>query len=509
VSIPERLAEPVSLFYSYSHTDESLRKKLEAHLSLLQHQGVIRGWHDRRIEAGAEWDGAISQNLDEAGIILLLVSAEFLASRYCRDVEINRAMERHKAGTARVIPVILRPVDWHSAPFGKLQALPKDGKPVTKWTNRDEAFVDVARGIREAVAKANEVSIGLSRGGEQIPPGRLLNPLSDREADDGHIDVLPTDAKQQDVPPGKSLVATFKEYLSDSKYRIKLNDLFMDELRTVHSQLSGEAFSANPSVQGSTAIKAEFKNRIKAYEDVVNKLQGMTALLGRWAGPDQTHMLKDMLTRLAELNTDQNGYRALLDLRWYPIMLLMYSGGIAALSADRYDNLASVLTAEVGVGYHGNDVNEVVLPAVDGMLEVQRTELFKTIPGHERHYSPESEYMFLALQPNLEDVLFLGKSYENLFDRFELFKALVYADLSDRLGHSAVLGLWGPPGRYAWKFTSRRADPNNPFSRLVLEAGRQIDAWPPLQAGLFDGSYKRFNDIATRFTEFLGKLQWF
>jgi hypothetical protein len=148
----ERPEAPISLFYSYSHKDEALRKKLETHLSLLKDQGVIADWHDRRIEAGTEWDGVINENLDRAGMILLLVSADFLASRYCRDVEVARAMERHEAGTARVIPIILRPVDWHSAPFGKLQALPRDGKPVTKWANRDEAFTDIARGIRE-VAK--------------------------------------------------------------------------------------------------------------------------------------------------------------------------------------------------------------------------------------------------------------------------------------------------------------------------------------------------------------------
>src|SRR3954452_24019611 len=151
MSPPGTTAAPVSLFYSYSHKDEALRKKLETHLSLLQDEGVISGWHDRRIVAGTEWGGAISENLEQARVILLLVSADFLASRYCRDVEIKRAMERHEAGAARVIPVILRPVDWHTAPFGKLQALPRDGKAVTEWPNRDKAFTDVARGIREVV----------------------------------------------------------------------------------------------------------------------------------------------------------------------------------------------------------------------------------------------------------------------------------------------------------------------------------------------------------------------
>jgi hypothetical protein len=82
-----------------------------------------------------------------------LVSADFLASDYCYDNEVQQAMARHDAGEARVIPVILRPVDWHSAPFGALQALPKDGRPVTSWPTHDGAFADVARGIR-AVAEA-------------------------------------------------------------------------------------------------------------------------------------------------------------------------------------------------------------------------------------------------------------------------------------------------------------------------------------------------------------------
>jgi hypothetical protein len=81
-----------------------------------------------------------------------LVSADFLASNYSYDVEVQQAMARHHAGAARVIPVILRPVDWHSAPFGALQALPKDGRPVTNWPTHDDAFLDVARGIR-AVAE--------------------------------------------------------------------------------------------------------------------------------------------------------------------------------------------------------------------------------------------------------------------------------------------------------------------------------------------------------------------
>ena len=118
----------VSVFVSYSHRDEDLRKELETHLALLSRQGIIDVWHDRRIGPGDELHRQINSHLVTADIILLLISADFLASDYCHDVEMKRAIERHDNG-ARVIPVILRPCDWNSAPFGSLRAVPKDGSP--------------------------------------------------------------------------------------------------------------------------------------------------------------------------------------------------------------------------------------------------------------------------------------------------------------------------------------------------------------------------------------------
>src|SRR5271157_804367 len=142
----DKLTGPIRLFYSYSHQDEELRKELENHLSLLRRKGLISAWHDRMIGAGDEWKGAIDKNLEGAHVILLLVSSSFLASDYCWDVETKRALERHDRDEAKVIPIILRPCDWQGAPFGKIQALPRDGKAITSWLNRDEAFTDVALG---------------------------------------------------------------------------------------------------------------------------------------------------------------------------------------------------------------------------------------------------------------------------------------------------------------------------------------------------------------------------
>jgi len=166
-------AKAIEVFYSYSHKDEELRDELEKHLSILKRQGVITGWHDRRIGAGREWEAEIDTHLNTAHIILLLISADFLASDYCYDVEMKRAIERHEAKEARVIPVMLRPCDWKGAPFGKLQALPKDAKPVSSWSDRDQAFLNVAQGIRATVEEL--------AGSSASPHAVSEKPSTDRE----------------------------------------------------------------------------------------------------------------------------------------------------------------------------------------------------------------------------------------------------------------------------------------------------------------------------------------
>ena len=147
-SVPPKAVE---VFFSYAHEDEKLRDELAKQLKLLKRQGLITDWNDRDITGGREWKKDIDEHLNSSDIILLLVSPDFINSDYCYDIEMKRALERHESGEARVIPIILRRADWHTAPFGKLHALPRDGKPVTSWSNQDEAFYDVARGIRKVI----------------------------------------------------------------------------------------------------------------------------------------------------------------------------------------------------------------------------------------------------------------------------------------------------------------------------------------------------------------------
>src|SRR6266516_3461039 len=149
MSIEQR--ESVYVFFAYAPRDRSLRDKLEDHLSNLKYRGLITTWHDAEIKAGEEWLQQVDIYLNAARIILLLISSDFMASEYCYSLEMKRAMARHQRGEAHVIPIILRPVLFRDEPFAKLQMLPKDGKPIVSWRNRDSAFVDVALGIERVV----------------------------------------------------------------------------------------------------------------------------------------------------------------------------------------------------------------------------------------------------------------------------------------------------------------------------------------------------------------------
>ena len=139
----------IQVFFSYAHEDEPFRDKLAKHLKLLERQQVISAWHDREIAAGDEWKREILEQLNQADIILLLISDDFLASDFCWDVELERAMERHASKEAVVIPIIVRAVDWTSAPFAKLQALPKNANPIDDWPKPDHAYTDISKGIKK------------------------------------------------------------------------------------------------------------------------------------------------------------------------------------------------------------------------------------------------------------------------------------------------------------------------------------------------------------------------
>lgn len=141
----------LEVFMSYSHKDKELQDKLAIALSNLRNQNLINDWYDGDISPGTEWKKQILAHLDQAQIILLLISPDFMASEFCYSIEMQQAITRHDNNQARVIPILLRPTDWEGTPFEKLLALPSDGRPITVWPNHDQALLDVIKGIRRAI----------------------------------------------------------------------------------------------------------------------------------------------------------------------------------------------------------------------------------------------------------------------------------------------------------------------------------------------------------------------
>ncbi|HET6630751.1 MAG TPA: toll/interleukin-1 receptor domain-containing protein [Woeseiaceae bacterium] len=174
-------------FISYSHHDESALDRLHTHLAMLRREGRIVDWFDREILAGGVLDKEITKQLETCYLFLPLVSPEFLASNYCYETEMARALERHDAGEVRVVPIIIEPCDWTASPLRKLKALPKDGKPVAEWTNQNTAFLDVVTELRRIVSEDQVESSSATASPSEVPMPegrryRICDKLDDPQA---------------------------------------------------------------------------------------------------------------------------------------------------------------------------------------------------------------------------------------------------------------------------------------------------------------------------------------
>lgn len=178
----------IRIFVSYSHADEALRQELDKHLVSLKRQGLVEVWHDRRIEAGEEWAGKISANIQSAHVILLLISPDFIASQYCYEVELAEAMRLHERGDAVVIPVILRPCDWHDLAFGKLQAATRDGRSIAKFPTWDDGFLEVVQSIKAAAKRVDSKSRTESAGSGSAALFEAGNPVASVAARRSSVD---------------------------------------------------------------------------------------------------------------------------------------------------------------------------------------------------------------------------------------------------------------------------------------------------------------------------------
>src|SRR5437667_7245877 len=152
----------IEVFYAYASEDEPWALELEKHLTLLQRQNLITTWHPRLITAGADWQQVIDSHLQSASVILLLISPDFLASNYCYSTQMKRALEREQTKGVRIVPILLRPVDWKNAPFAHLYPLPSDARFLTEWPNIDRAFADITTSLRRTLEDLSLLMINLT-----------------------------------------------------------------------------------------------------------------------------------------------------------------------------------------------------------------------------------------------------------------------------------------------------------------------------------------------------------
>jgi len=323
--------------------------------------------------------------------------------------------------------------------------------------------------------------------------------VKEEKKDEDILVSVPSTMPMTNIEESGSLIDLTKEYLSDTRYTIKLDDLVKQEIRQVLLLTSDDNFV----VEGTNWSVEEFTRRLKEYEQIVDNLLNISCYIAHYGKPEHLPILRNSLARLIDRLEPKGGLIVWTALRWYPVMLLLYSAGISAIASEKYDNLSAMLLAKVGSSRFSKATTPLALAIGEPIVELSRIDAFKQLPGHERQYVPRSEYLFKLLQPMLDDILFLGRDYERVFDQFEILLALVHADLDQQ--ESPKTSIWGPIGRFGWKYEN---DNNNPLKEIIADAKRYKESWGPLAAGLFGGDYARFEKISSGYEKRIAGLGW-
>jgi len=287
----------------------------------------------------------------------------------------------------------------------------------------------------------------------------------------------------------ESVTELLKSQLLDPTKGIIIEQAITQEVRKVLGAIGEDRLSMHDSDMSPEAINA----RLGHYEEHTRALRGALAIIGRWGQLHHAPIAQRTFARLIESIPQANGKAGWLALQYYPSILCFYCFGIAAIETKNFTMLHEVMYMQLAKNQSARAEGRFIVALVKGMLDIARHDVFKVLPEHNKKYVPRSEYLFELLQPELDDLLFTGPAYEALFDRYEVFQALVYLDLDDRR--------WAPPGRYWWKMRHFGSDE---FNALVEDAAAKGEQWPPLLAGFFGGSIDKFNERVEQFKEFVG-----
>lgn len=297
------------------------------------------------------------------------------------------------------------------------------------------------------------------------------------------------------------VVSYVKELLTDPGSRILLHDVVIKELKKAIELMADN--NLNMMLDQSFS-EAKFAERLAKYEEITKNLRHIGACIAYWGDEIHRNVLTLIHSRIIDFyNINRNSLVVWLSLRWYPLILILYSSGIAALAARKHTNLAAIFSTNTFDPNNSQGRVPLVYAVGKALLEMNQADGFKTLPGYNQKYIPRSEYIFNLLKPELDELFFLGQDYEDYFDQFEIFLALAnghYCKLNDGR-------FWAPLGRFTYKAQSHER--NHPFQWILTEAETQRNNWQPIRANLFPAGIERFDEIASELKEKISQLRWY
>ncbi len=288
----------------------------------------------------------------------------------------------------------------------------------------------------------------------------------------------------------------FKQLLADDRQRIKLFDFIDQQCSEAIAQLSSNEMKHPPQMD-----EESFTSYLDIVHDVISELQDIMALLGFW-GSSNHHRLVTLHTRqFCQWLTTPASQHIGNSLKWYPLLIQIYSLGLGAISSGSLDLLHTFMRSPYPDPTSRRLRVPLIIAIYSGLSNAER--LFRMLPNRQRQFTPISEHLFEYFKTALEDVIFFGGDYEFIFDRFEILLSLEYSHINEQIHERRF---WAPTGRFGWKFL-RRAGPD-PYSDLIQDAAHAEDRWPPIMAGFFGRDYQRYEEVVTNYTERLQQLPW-
>lgn len=316
---------------------------------------------------------------------------------------------------------------------------------------------------------------------------------SNEKTEDDRLITIPSVFSDENLGVNMTLANRLKGYLSETSIDIRIRDLVVQTTRELISLSSLDNFS----VEGKNPNEV-FNLRLKKYEEVSCDALTIEALLSYWGDEKNDFIVMPIKGILNSINQN-DGVTTFLRQRWYPVLLLLYTSGIASMANNKYNNLYNLLHIRFIDPSTGS--NFYLKTLFSEMININ--SYFKKIPDYEQKFVPINEYIFKFLQPIIDDQLFLGSDYETAFDNFEILLALEYAHINKKLYDF----YYAPIGRFGWKYWGNRN--NNPFVNFAKKGFDEKENWPYIKAGFFDGSFENFSNASGNIASNVESLHWF